>query len=376
MGKKIKVLHLISSLKLGGAESWIVQMAAELKKKGCDQVVYYFHSGPNVQKISQMGIVVSMISGWFLRYDFVFWWRLFWYIRKESPDIIHSSLWMANFAGRVIARILDIPIICTIHGKVNQDGALRNRIDRGSFQFADTIVSVSDDVRKSLDQFKFPTDEVLSLTIQNGINVKQFSMERSDNIRKQLQIDSSNFIIGAVGRFVPVKNFGFLLDVFADFIQLHPLSKLLLIGSGPLENDLRNKVNVLGIADSVTFVVDSDAYPYYSVMDCFVLPSLQEGISIALLEAMASGLACIVTHENYKHEIILNNDNGFCIPLNAKEELIDTLQRLRQNKDLRISIGKRAREFVFTFHGIKKMTQQYYSIYKQLIFKEKQTSNI
>lgn len=130
---------------------------------------------------------------------------------------------------------------------------------------------------------------------RNAIDVEKFLYSENDRqkIRKEFGLESS-LVVGHIGRFAPQKNHMFLLDVFAKVVEQSPNAKLLLVGHGPLFDDVRKKAEEMGISDRVIQTgVRKDVGALLSAMDVFVLPSLFEGLGIVLIEAQCSGLSCI-----------------------------------------------------------------------------------
>ena len=132
--------------------------------------------------------------------------------------------------------------------------------------------------------------------IHNAIDVEKFKFDEvaRKKLRKEFGIKDSTVVIGHVGRFVQQKNHTFLVDVFKEYHKKNPDSKLLLVGSGPLEDKIKKKVEKLGLKDSVLFLGQrDDINKLYSVMDVFCLPSLYEGLPVVGVEAQAAGLPCV-----------------------------------------------------------------------------------
>ena len=130
------------------------------------------------------------------------------------------------------------------------------------------------------------------IIIKNGIETNKFvyNPQERNNLRKKLEIEDK-FVIGHVGRFVYQKNHNFLIEVFNVFYQKNPNSMLLLIGTGELEDEMKDKVNNLGLENAVIFYGQTEnVASLYQVMDYFVFPSFYEGLPITLIEAQASGL--------------------------------------------------------------------------------------
>ena len=132
--------------------------------------------------------------------------------------------------------------------------------------------------------------------IHNAIDVEKFKFDEvaRKKLRKEFGIKDSTAVIGHVGRFVQQKNHTFLVDVFKEYHKKNPDSKLLLVGSGPLEDEIKKKVERLGLKDSVLFLGQrDDINKLYSVMDIFCLPSLYEGLPVVGVEAQSAGLPCV-----------------------------------------------------------------------------------
>lgn len=136
--------------------------------------------------------------------------------------------------------------------------------------------------------------------INNAIDTKlyKYDSEKRDLIRKELKIPEDTFVIGHVGRFNAVKNHTFLLDIFAELKKHNKNSVMLLVGDGDLRAEIEGKAKELNIADDVIFTgVRSDVPDLMQAMDCFVFPSLYEGLPVTLIEAQSAGLPCIVSSE-------------------------------------------------------------------------------
>lgn len=131
--------------------------------------------------------------------------------------------------------------------------------------------------------------------VHNAVDIEKFSFQQSerDEIRRELGIEN-NFVIGHIGRFVFQKNHEFLIDFFAKVYKMRPNAVLLLIGDGPLEDSIKQKVHTLHLDESVRFLgIRHDVEKYYNAFDVFVLPSHYEGLPVVGVEAQTSGLPCV-----------------------------------------------------------------------------------
>lgn len=144
--------------------------------------------------------------------------------------------------------------------------------------------------------------------INNAIELEKFKFDQKirNDMRRELGLEN-NYVIGHIGRFMEQKNHTFLVDIFNEVQKRRPDAKLLLLGDGPLYDEIVKKVEELGLNDKVVFEgVHAHAYKYYNAMDSFVLPSLYEGLPVVGIEAQANGLKCYLSSEMTKETKILD----------------------------------------------------------------------
>lgn len=298
------IVHLITGLQRGGAETVLVTLCKELAGYGHRQSVIFFKGGPLEQELQALGIATYHVG----------YITLFSTIKKLNPDCIHSLLWSANILARIIGKWLQIPTYCALHTVSEHSGKLRNILDIVLPVHAQKYIAVSETVATSYKHI-VPAQKIV--IIENGIPLRGTQVQEKN---------SEVFTIGTVGRFVPVKNYALLLQATAKLYQEYKNIRLILVGHGPLENELRALTQQLGIQDIVTFVINQPAHAYYVLFDCFVQPSAYEGLSIALLEALQAHLPVIVTGQNHQHTCITHKKNGLVVKPNHVETLYSALK--------------------------------------------------
>jgi glycosyltransferase involved in cell wall biosynthesis len=366
--KRIRLLHIISSLKRGGAESVLVDLLRSLPHDQYEHHVIYFHDGPNRLHIQALGIATYHIRGLLYRYDPSFWWRLSYHVATINPDVIHSALWMASLSARILAAYCAIPLICSVHAQLSHHGKIRTLIDYYTYAQADAIVAVSDSVAQSLQALDSVAVQKI-VVINNGIDVAAIHTKQHEQKkdRAALGLLAEHFVIGSVGRFVSVKLYDYLIAAYAGLVQRYSHVRLVLVGMGPLEHALRSQVKKLGLEQHVLFVVGDSAYGYYPLMDCFVLPSLQEGLSIALLEAMASKRACIVTSTDATHPVIEHQRNGLVIMPADIQQLVDAIRLLIDSPEVNSRLGVQAYDTVLRQFTLNNTVHSYDRLIKETI---------
>ncbi|HJM69049.1 MAG TPA: glycosyltransferase [Candidatus Babeliales bacterium] len=364
MLRKKTIIHIITSLKVGGAEALLVELIKSLQVKGYHNEVIYFHDGPNRQCLEQLGIKPIKISGFIKLYDPVFFMRLVRTVKQLNPHVIHSSLWSANVFARLVGKILNIPILCAIHSQTNlatvgtKNSRFRTFIDRCLANWAQRYVLVS----SQMDGAGLPQDKVV--TIQNG--VQRYQLTTTKNLPQELNIEEDCFVVGTVGRFSPVKNYSLLLKAFAVFHGFYNNSVLLLVGQGELEQQLRDEAVQFGIMDKVRFIRSNQATEYYPLFHCFVMTSWQEGLSIALLEAMSVGVPPVIVKSDGEHEVV-HSDNGILVDAYKPEILAASILRLAQNPEEQKKLGIAAARTIESEFSFSRMVEQYQREYDKLL---------
>jgi glycosyltransferase involved in cell wall biosynthesis len=363
MQKKLHVVHVISNLGVGGAEGVLYQLLHHIDSSKFKHTVLYFHNGPYVQKIKNLGIKTYQINGLICVYDPVFMFQLFSLIKELKPDCLHTLLWAANILGRLIASYLQIPHVEVLHNNIDQNGFVRMAFDRLTARHRGELVVVSDGVYDSLKQHAPWLLIKPAQVIKNGI--QEDTQESKKVTRASLGLSKGHFIIGSVGRFEWVKNYGLLLTAFALLYDDHRKARLVLVGQGSQERFLRTRAYDLGIDDRVIFVTGQDAQPYYNLFDCFVSTSYKEGISLALLEAMRAGVVPVVTSMTKEHDVIEHKKNGFLVLAGDSVALAKRFDELIQSRALRRKMGVSAKKRVLADFKIDVMIQEYEKVYQK-----------
>jgi len=218
--------------------------------------------------------------------------------------------------------------------------------------------------------------------IYNGVDTLKFSSEHSKG--QELSVDlSENFlpedglVFGTVGRMAEVKNQLFLVRAFLNLLQQYPeyqtKVRLILVGDGILMKPAQQLVETFCSENNcddqfVYFAGKSDqANQYMRLMNVFVLPSLAEGISNTILEAMATALPVIATDVGGNKELIVNNKTGFIIPVDNIDVLTQTMKRYLDNKELVMMHGKAGRKRIEENFSMNTMVSHYEQVYKKVL---------
>jgi len=365
----VKILHFITSLKMGGAETFLYSLLRYWSERGerNDHVVMYLYDGPYVEKIKALGIKTQKILGFFWKYDPIAFWRVSKFINKTKPDLIHSSLWSANIIARFFASIKKIPLISDLHSNCLYHGRIRNVIEKVTVKMPGRFVAVSQEVYRNFIEKNNVKDRVV--LIRNGVDSRRLRALAKENKLKRGDIGFSDddFVIGSVGRLCRVKRYDLLIRSIAQLVDTTKEGcriKLCLVGDGPERDLLQHLACDLGIQENVFFAgLREDVFSFYPLFNCFVLSSLTEGLSIAMLEAMSFGLPIVTTSDAMSHEIITDGKSGFVVPPGDYRKLSEALKKLYVDSGLCCRIGEENEEIVRRNFQLEAAAEAYIALY-------------
>ncbi|HBI61977.1 MAG TPA: glycosyltransferase family 1 protein [Lachnospiraceae bacterium] len=230
-------------------------------------------------------------------------------LKQGGYDVVHIHGNSATMAFDLFpARLLKIEKrIVHVHNVRNNHRLLHDILKQTMNSWADIRLAVSDEAGHYLyGKRKYAV-------LNNAVDGEcyRFDQKKRAECRKDWNIPDSAYVIGTVGKMNPQKNQLFLLDIFYEILKKRPESKLLIVGDGELRDKIKNRIKMLGIDDSCILAgMQSDVTAFLSAMDIFVFPSIFEGLSLALLEAQASGLKCFYTDSLTKRGIVTKGCHG------------------------------------------------------------------
>lgn len=228
---------------------------------------------------------------------------------------------------------------------------------------SDKVVAVSEATRKSVIASGIPADSVE--TIYGGIDaLRELGAGEKSRIRRELGIEDSELVIGIVARLVELKGHKYLLEAVKQLCGRYGNLRLLIVGTGPQENELKNYASELGIADKVVFAgFRSDVENIMNIIDISVLPSLTEALSLSLIEGMAVGKPCVGSQAGGIPEVVRDGENGFLVPPGDSKKLADAIGRLLESEELRLSMGQKGKAYMeekFTASGMADKIERLY----------------
>jgi sugar transferase (PEP-CTERM/EpsH1 system associated) len=368
--ERLRILHVISYMGRGGAEMGILKLIDGLGEKFEHRIctmrgydVNFVRSNFSEEKMFVAGSPA-------LKLQFPLF-RLMHIMRQYRPHVVHTRNWGAIEAV-MAAKLASVPVVIhSEHGyEVDMFAGLpmrRRLFRRAAYAMGDAVFALTKELRDFHARQAWVRPESMDV-IYNGVDTQRFAPGEKTRLalRGELGIPEQSFVIGSVGRLVPIKDHATLLKAAASLAASGIDLRVLLVGQGPEREKLEN-LAAETLRGRVYFAGDSGRVPeMLNAMDVFVLPSLNEGMSNTLLEAMASGLPVLATNVGGNPEIVQDNVDGCLFKPGDVQWLADKLKQLASDPDLVHQLGTAARNRAMNSFSLSRMLDTYRRFYLDL----------
>lgn len=365
---KARVVQVIPSLQVGGLQKVVVRLVDHFQGRMDHLVLTPAGDGPLRPRFGPgMEVIALAERPGSPKLNALRMARIF---RAWRPDVVHTRNWTCIDAV-LGARLAGVRVV--IHGEHGREAgdpegrnALRRRIRRILAPFITQFVAVSRDLARWLvEDVSVPAAKVTQ--IYNGVDTDAFSPGGKEEARRALEIRDSALVIGTVGRLDPVKDHRGLLEAFGRVARL-PHAQLVVVGDGPGRAELERGRQALGLDGRVLILGErQDVAGILRALDVFALPSLGEGISNALLEAMASGLPVVATRVGGNPELVDHDVTGILVSPRSVDALAEAFDRYLSDPALIRKHGEAGRLRAVRDFSVDRMFESYESLYSRLL---------
>jgi len=366
----MRVLQLISSGGYYGAENMLLNLVSHDAQAISDNLLAVFDNRhqPNhdlYHRALEKGVNAELIScqGRADRRAVREIQRL---VRARGIDLMHTHGYKADIYGYLAARSEDTPLVATCHNWLAGGAALAayNFLDRMALKRFDAVCAVSPAIAQELVSLGLHRERVT--VIPNGIDVTAF--DATPIARHEPAQGEARQVVGIVARLDLQKGFDYLLRAVASLRGSFPALRLLIVGEGPDREAIEQMVRRYDLGEVVTMAGQQTDMPAaYASMDIFVLPSLNEGLPMTLLEAMAAGKPIIATRVGAIATVIADQETGLLIAPADGAGLTHALRQLLADSGLRRRLGRNGRAKVAQNFTAGAMVQKYRDVYKQVL---------
>lgn len=382
--EKIRVLHVITRLERGGAPAILIEV---LKRCDTSQFEHHIATGlsqtPEDDMIStardtglRVVVIPSLIRDIHPLLDIYALLKLYFLILRGRYDIVHCHTSKGGFIGRLAARLANAKcIIYSPHGDIFEGyfGKIKTRffiwLERFSARFTDKIITLT---KSGIEPYlKAGIGQKSQFDyIYNGIDVEDFEKRKVDRRQKrqELGVENDCFLVVTAGRLVPVKGHTHLITAFAQVVTEIPNIRLVFLGDGELRGELTEQSKTLGLEKQVLFPgMRNDVPEIISCSDLFVLPSVNEGFGVVLLEAMAMRCPIVATNVGGVPEVVLDGETGILVPPGDPAQLAEAIIRLVRDRALAARMAECGYQRLNTCFDIKETVSKTERLYKELL---------
>jgi glycosyltransferase involved in cell wall biosynthesis len=365
-----RVLHVIDSLHLGGAQEVVLNLATCGSRHFRHEVATMHGRGIYWDRLREAGIKVHSLSP--KKHLPLYLATIPALLLANRPDILHCHLIPSNIIAKPLGALLGVPLILN-HDHTNDPQRINNKfllaLDKTTNQFAHHIIAVAGACRDFLIQHESIPPEKITL-VPNAIDLRRFSpgtVRRAES-RAKLGLPPDSPVIAGVGRLNPQKNFSGFLDIAVALSRRFPELNFLLAGEGPEEAILRKKASTLRISDRVVFAgYVSDTRQVYAAADMLLMPSRFEGLPMTLLEAMAMELPVVASKLDGIAEVIDDGLEGFLVESHDTNGFINRCATLLENPGKSSEFATNARAKIEARFSAERMNSAVEAIYERFL---------
>lgn len=385
-------MHVISNLERGGAQEVVRTLAAALPERGCDPLVVALRDGPLRAEIEASGVRLRVVRG---RANPLL------VLHRSIPEIVRlrrelrtaadahgADVVQTHLLGALDFLVLTLrrpgrAVFWTVHNsqvelRADQVPGARwlLRLKRASYRFlyrllsrrVDGFIAVSNEVADAVRHLYRPPRGRVA-TIPNGVDMDRFpaAVDRPA-IRQSLSLGDDARLAIVVAKLLPQKGHQVLLAALPEVLSQVPELRVLLAGDGALRDEIAANLDHEGLTDRVLLLGErSDVAELLAASDLFVLPSLWEGLPMALLEAMASRVPVVASRVSGTNEVIEDGRSGILVAPGDAPALADGMLRVLRDPQVARTLGEEGRRRVEACYSARAQAEQHVAIYRAAV---------
>jgi len=365
------VCQILHSLRMGGAEVLAARLARQLADRHRFVFVCLDELGKLGQDLQAEGFRIEVLT----RRPGIDWrssFRLARFLRREQVDLVHAHQYTPYFYSNLARFFYRRPaILFTEHGRHFPDYPRRKRmaVNRLFLKSCDRVIGVGEAVREALISNEGICPERIKV-IYNGVDLAPFQdgTQEREVVRRELGLEAGSLVILQVARLDYLKDHGTAIRTIDRVLQKCPRARLVLVGDGPEEPQIRELVRQRGLEPHVQFLgLRTDVARLLEAADIFLLTSISEGIPLTLIEAMAAGVPIVATRVGGIGEVVADGSTGLLAPSGDDSSLAQQILRLSENAALRQALGAEGRKRAWALFSEKKMHASYQQLYQEML---------
>ena len=366
--RKIKVIHILTDTNIGGAGTLLINYLRCFDREKYDISVCLPEGAALTPKVEEVGYrVIPLKHGHDKSFDMAGlseYKRIF---KEEKPDIVHThsafSAKLAAFLGGVKSRIytrhctFEMPRKLTTFPGKQINGFINNTL-------ATQVIAVADSAKDNLTETGV-SEKKITVIVNGVLPLREVTPEEVEAKKAELGIRDGDFVCGIAARLEHYKGHAYLLDAVKEISEKHPNIKVLIMGRGTEEENLKAQAKRLGIEDNIIFTgFVTDLAPYYHTMDLSLNCSYgTEATSMALGEGMSLSIPAVVTSFGGNPYMVENGVNGYLVPIKDSHALAEAIEKVMCDSENRAKLGAGARRMFEERFTAEAMTRKLEAIY-------------
>lgn len=385
--QRFNVMQVIGNLQIGGAQEVVRTLVDYLAWSGCHPIVCTFMDGPMRQDIERSGTKVvvlprrhRIVAFPFFVVDMIRIWRqLAGLIRENKIDVVQTHLFdlSTNSLMLLLPYTTDLRLLFwTVHnvdfGPAGSHVSRPKRIVyrsvyRLASRMANGFIAVSDKVKKAMVEEVDSIEDSITV-ICNGVDVKRYGHPLDKTkVLSELGLEAGAYSVAVVGTLKEQKGHRYLIEAMSSIVPQYPNCHLLVIGDGELREELQAQTERRQLGENIHFLGNRhDVTDLLAASDLFVLPSLWEGLPMALIEAMASGLPIVATQVSGTTQVMLSGETGILVPPGDTQTLTGAILEMLSNPERARAMGVAARRHVEEGFSAQRQADEHLDLYHRL----------
>ena len=361
----IRLLLLVDSLEVGGAERQVVDLALALRRKGYEVVVACSVAGDLSAALEEADIPVRPLLRRLAkrRVSFAYAWRLRRLLRRGRFDLVHAHIYASVVAAAIATLGTGVPLVITEHTEASWRTWWARWVSRWVYHRVERIIAVSTPIRRRLIERDGVHPDLITI-VPNAV-VPAPEGHAATPLPAALR---ERQLVGVIARLQPEKGVADFLRAAAHIAPLFPEARFVIGGDGPLRKELVALSEDLGLGDRVHFLgFRSDASALMSSLDVIAVPSLTEGSPLITLEAMAAGVPVVASAVGGIPDQVRHDKEGLLVPPGETEALGDALLALLRDPARARSLGEAGRRRAAAEFGHATMVRRIEDVYREVL---------
>ena len=369
-GTRVRVVHIIDHLNVGGAQRQLVELVRRLPNETWEPIVVALSTREIALagELNKTGILVHLIDQ-HGTLDLRCLWRLWRFLRCSRPQLVHTWLFTADCYGRVAAKLAGVPhVISGIRSPVDDMPWHHRLVNRWLTHWTSAVTVNAEAIRSGYVREGGISAEKIR-TIPNGFDLEGLLITPlPPEAWRKWGVDLARPLVAMVARLAPPKDHETFLRAMAQVVAVHPDAQALLVGEGPLRERIAYRIGELGLRNAVRMTGRiQNVGGLLSEVECSVLATHYEGSSNVILEAMAMSKPVVASDVGGNRELIVHGETGFLVPPRDPARLAEAILEVLSDRARASAMGIRARKRVEAHFTIQESVKQTAALYQELL---------